>query len=138
MLGKRAGEAASGDGAARLAPTVSVDEMDPVDVVVCGSVAVNRDGARIGKGAGYCDIEVALLIEAGLLTEDTVLATTVHQLQLIEGDLPETKHDFRLDMIATPFELVTCRSPYRPVGIYPDHLTADKVSAIPVLAGRLG
>lgn len=138
MLGAHAGEAASSDGAARLAPTVGLDQMRPVDLAVCGSVAVNRDGARIGKGAGYSDLEVALLLEAGLLTEATVLATTVHELQLVDGDLPETEHDFRLDLIATPADLVTCGSPYRPAGIYPDHLTADKVSSIPVLAGRLG
>ena len=137
-LGTRADEAASSEGAARLAPTVSLDRMRPVDLVVCGSVAVNRDGARVGKGAGYSDIEVALLLEAGLLTEATVLATTVHRLQIVDGDLPETEHDFRLDLIASPDELVTCGSPYRPAGIYPGHLTPDKISAIPVLARRFG
>ncbi len=55
--------------AARLAPTADVAVMRPVDLVVCGSVAVNRAGARLGKGAGYSDIEMAILAEAGLLTE---------------------------------------------------------------------
>jgi 5-formyltetrahydrofolate cyclo-ligase len=45
----------------------AVADMRPVDIVVCGSVAVNRQGARLGKGAGYSDIEVALLQEAGLI-----------------------------------------------------------------------
>ena len=48
-------------------------------MVVCGSVAVNRRGARLGKGAGYSDIEVALLQEAGLIGPSTVIVTTVHR-----------------------------------------------------------
>lgn len=58
--------------------------MRPIDVVVCGSVAVNRFGARIGKGAGYSDLEVALLIEAGLVTDDTAIVAPVHGRQVIE------------------------------------------------------
>jgi 5-formyltetrahydrofolate cyclo-ligase len=41
--------------------------MRRVQTVVCGSVAVNRTGARLGKGARYSDIEVTLLTEAGLI-----------------------------------------------------------------------
>ena len=41
--------------------------MPTLDLVVCGSVAVNADGARVGKGAGYSDLELALLTEAGLV-----------------------------------------------------------------------
>ena len=85
-----AAEAASRTTAAEVAPKVSVEEMRPVDIVVCGSVAVNRDGARLGKGAGYSDIEVALLQEAGLITPTTVIVTTVHPLQVIDEPLPET------------------------------------------------
>jgi 5-formyltetrahydrofolate cyclo-ligase len=44
--------------------------MAPVGIVICGSVAVNRDGVRIDKGAGYSNPEVAVLIEGGLATED--------------------------------------------------------------------
>jgi 5-formyltetrahydrofolate cyclo-ligase len=61
-------QAAAKESAARLARKVSVEEMRPVDLVICGSVAVNHKGVRLGKGAGYSDIEVALLAEAGLLS----------------------------------------------------------------------
>jgi 5-formyltetrahydrofolate cyclo-ligase len=30
--------------------------MRPIDLVITGSVAVARDGARVGKGGGYCDV----------------------------------------------------------------------------------
>jgi 5-formyltetrahydrofolate cyclo-ligase len=41
-------------------------------------VAVNRQGARVGKGGGFSDLEFALLVEVGLIGKHTVLATTVH------------------------------------------------------------
>ena len=95
-------EAASRETAARIAPKIALDQMRPIDMVVCGSVAVNRQGARLGKGAGYSDIEVALLQEAGLIGPSTVIVTTVHPLQVIGAALPETGHDFSVDLIVTP------------------------------------
>jgi 5-formyltetrahydrofolate cyclo-ligase len=53
--------------AATIADPVGVNDMSPVDLVVCGSVAVNPAGVRLGKGAGYSDLEFALLQEAGLI-----------------------------------------------------------------------
>lgn len=50
-------EAASSRVAATDAPTVPISQLRPIDLVVCGSVAVNRHGQRIGKGAGYSDLE---------------------------------------------------------------------------------
>jgi 5-formyltetrahydrofolate cyclo-ligase len=129
-------EAASRTTAAEVAPKVSVEEMQPVDIVVCGSVAVNRDGARLGKGAGYSDIEVALLQEAGLIRPSTVIVTTVHPLQVVDEPLPETEHDFSVDLIVTPDEVIECGPPRRPSGLYWDHLTQDKIAAIPVLNMR--
>lgn len=125
--------AADRQAAARLAPTVEVDQMRPVDLIVCGSVAVNESGARLGKGAGYSDIEMALLAEAGLLTDTTTIATTVHELQLVDRDLPEEDHDFRVDLIVTAERLVWCQSPKRPAGLDWEALTPDHISAIPVL-----
>jgi 5-formyltetrahydrofolate cyclo-ligase len=110
--------------------------MRPVDVVVCGSVAVNRSGARIGKGAGYSDLEVALLIEAGLVTEKTVIVAPVHQLQVVDEEIPETEHDFRVDLIVTPEEVIECPDRRRPEGLIWGDLTAEKIAAIPVLAAR--
>lgn len=45
-------KAASIKGAARHGRPVSIDDMDTIDLVVCGSVAVERGGARLGKGGG--------------------------------------------------------------------------------------
>src|SRR6266545_1220701 len=92
-------------------------------------------GVLGGKGAGYSDIEVALLTEAGLIGPETAIVTTVHQLQVVDDELPETEHDFSVDMIVTPDEVIECGPPRRPNGIVLRHLTEEKIAAIPVLAG---
>src|SRR5436305_9280478 len=108
--------------------------MRPVDLIVCGSVAVNRKGVRVGKGAGYSDIEVALLTEAGLISPETIIVTTVHRLQVVDDELPETEHDFSVDLIVTPDDVIRCTPPRRPSGIVLSHLTSAKTAQIPVLA----
>jgi 5-formyltetrahydrofolate cyclo-ligase len=130
-------QAAENRGAAQVAQRVGPADMCPIDLVVCGSVAVNRSGARIGKGAGYSDLEVALLIEAGLVTDQTVIAAPVHQLQVFDEDIPETEHDFSVDLIITPDEVIECPNRRRPQGLVWNDLTAEKIEAIPVLRARL-
>jgi 5-formyltetrahydrofolate cyclo-ligase len=127
-------EAATSQGAARLARKIGVDQMRPVDLVVCGSVAANHKGVRLGKGAGYSDIEVALLAEAGLLSQQAVIVTTMHELQVLDEELPEDDHDFRVDLIATPQRVIECGPAKRPGGLSWDSLPPDKIAAIPVLA----
>ena len=114
----------------------AVEELGHVDLVVCGTVAVNRSGVRIGKGGGYSDLELGLLIEAGLVDDDTTIVTTVHPLQLVDEELPETEHDFRVDVIVTSDEVVRTGARHRSPGIIWDHLDDDTIEAIPVLAAR--
>ncbi len=126
-------EAASSKVAASVARKIDVKEMQPVDLIVCGSVAVNRHGVRLGKGAGYSDIEVALLQEAGLIRPETTIVTTVHALQVVDDELPDAKHDFSVDLIVTPDEVIECEPPRRPSGLHWDSLSREKIEAIPVL-----
>ena len=113
-----------------------VEDLGHVDLVVCGTVAVNRSGVRIGKGGGYSDLELGLLVEAGLVDDDTTIVTTVHPLQLVDQELSETEHDFRVDVIVTPDEVVRTGSRRRSPGIIWDHLDDETIDAIPVLAAR--
>ncbi|MGN9890414.1 5-formyltetrahydrofolate cyclo-ligase [Micromonospora sp. L31] len=130
-------KAATSTGAPELAPTVGPDEMHPVDLIVCGSVAVSRhDGVRVGKGAGYSDLEVALLAEAGLITADTSIATTIHQIQLVDDRLPHAEHDFSVELAITPCEMLAFTSRRgRPPGIIRANLRPDQLRNIPALAG---
>jgi 5-formyltetrahydrofolate cyclo-ligase len=129
-------EAASREHAARHARKIAVEDMRRIDLVVVGSVAVNRRGTRLGKGAGYSDIEIALLQEAGRIGPSTVIVTTVHPFQVIDGPVPETEHDFSVDLIVTPDEVIACEPQRRPSGLYWNNLTPAKIAAIPVLAAR--
>jgi 5-formyltetrahydrofolate cyclo-ligase len=127
---------ATGAGAASRAPRTSVEQMTPVDLIVCGSVAVDRRGVRIGKGAGYSDIEVALLSDEGLIGPATVIVTTVHDLQVVDEPIPDRLHDFRVDYIVTPTQTIPCPPSPPPGGIDWEQLTPEQVAAIPVLQQR--
>jgi 5-formyltetrahydrofolate cyclo-ligase len=110
---------------------VALDAMPNVDLVVMGSVAVTRDGRRLGKGHGYADLEYALLRELG--NPAVPLATTVHRLQIVQG-LPAEAHDAPLSLIATPQELIEVkrrRAP--PRGIDWKRLPEEALDEMPVL-----
>lgn len=129
--------AASIKGAAAHGRPVRLDEMEHVDLVVAGCVAAERTGARLGKGGGYADLEFAIAVEAGIVDEATILATTVHPSQILtDGTIPLTDHDFPLDVVVTPDEVIdTATSLARPAGVLPDHLDEARRRSIPVLGG---
>ncbi len=128
--------ASSIKGAFELGVPVGIAEMDRIDLIVTGCVAVTSEGARLGKGGGYSDIEYALLREAGLVGEQTPIATTVHEVQVLPDDaFPMTAHDISLDVVVTDKRVVPCRRAFaRPKGLLPEHLTPEKRQAIPALA----
>ena len=132
-------KASSIKGASRSAKTVDIDELGPVDLVVAGSVAVDEDGARLGKGGGFSDLELAVAAEAGLVDEHTVVVTTVHDLQVRPaGAIPVTAHDVHIDRIVTPTRSIECPRPrgHRLPTVDWEVLTDEKIDAIPLL-GRL-
>lgn len=128
-------KASSIRGASRNARTVDVDELEPVDLVVVGCVAVSADGARLGKGGGFSDLEFAVAQAAGLLGDDVLVATTVHELQVRDtGEIPLAAHDVRLDLVVTPERVVRCDHGGQPShGIRWDQLTEEKIGSIPLL-----
>ncbi len=130
--------ASSIKGASASARTVAVDELEPVDLVVTGCVAVGEDGVRLGKGGGFSDLEFAIAAEAGLIGPGTVVATTVHELQVEPaGRIPSTEHDIRVELVVTPERVLEPASGRRAdARIRWEELTDDKVEAIPLL-GRL-
>ena len=133
-------KAASIRGASRSARRVTLAELSPVDLVVMGSVAAGEDGARLGKGGGFADLEFALASAAGLIGPHTVSVTTVHELQVrAAGMIPLTGHDVPVDLIVTPERIIDCRSRHRPraaPGIRWEDLTEEKIAAIPLLAAQ--
>lgn len=136
-LGPRMLQAGSLAGALRLGRLVGPQEVKPVDLVVCGSVAVTREGARLGGGGGYSDIAYALLRSTGKIREYTPVLTTVHTLQIVDGILPMDPHDVPVDYIATPTQVIAVPAFYtRPSGLIWGLLSAERISAIPLLRVR--
>jgi 5-formyltetrahydrofolate cyclo-ligase len=133
-------KASSISGAARSARRVTLSELSPVDMVVMGSVAASADGARLGKGGGFADLEFALATAAGLIGPGTVCVTTVHELQVRPaGTIPVTGHDVPLDFIVTPERVIDCRPQHGPrqvASIRWEDLTEEKIAAIPLLSAR--
>lgn len=132
-------KASSIKGAARSARPVDVDDLEPVDLVVTGCVAVGEDGARLGKGGGFSDLELAVAAEAGLVGAETAVVTTVHDLQVRPtGTIPRTAHDIHVDLVVTPGRVIVCPRPrgHRPPALSWDELTDEKIESIPLL-GRL-
>ncbi len=131
-------KASSISGAARSARRVTLAELSPVDLVVMGSVAASPDGARLGKGGGFADLEFALATAAGLIGPGTVCVTTVHELQVRPtGAIPVTGHDVPLDFIVTPERVIDCRpqhGPHQVASIRWEDLTEEKIASIPLLS----
>jgi 5-formyltetrahydrofolate cyclo-ligase len=133
-------KAASISGVTRSARRVTLDQLAPVDLVVMGSVAVGEDGARLGKGGGFADLEYALAAAAGLIGPRTVTVTTVHEIQLRPaGTIPLTSHDVPIDLVVTPDRVIDARAfrdtlPRPEAGIEWDALTDEKIAAIPLLS----
>ena len=116
---------------------VSIDDIEKIDLIVCGSVAVNRKGARVGKGGGYSDLEYALLREEGKVDAKTPIVTTVHPLQIVITEMPMTEHDIPLSAIITPEEILSLGpNRQKPRGIYWSMISQEKIDAIPVLKAR--
>jgi len=71
-------------------------------LIVTGSVAVDQDGNRLGKGRGYGDREVKMIKEK---FGKVPVATTVHDVQLVEY-APSAPHDEKVDIIVTPTKII--------------------------------
>jgi 5-formyltetrahydrofolate cyclo-ligase len=117
-------QASSIKGASHSAVTVDIDDLE--------------DGARLGKGGGFSDLELAVAAEAGLIDRSTVVATTVHDVQVRKaGEVPTTAHDIHVDVIVTPERVIECARPrgYQAPQLRWDELTEEKIAAIPLLKG---
>merc|ERR1719453_2947335 len=84
---------------------IGLEDQLKVDMVVIGSVAVNpANGARIGKGEGFAELEYGMLRMMGAVDDDAPVVSCIHDCQLVD-DIPTEKmlcHDVPVDIICTP------------------------------------
>ncbi len=112
---------------------VSAGSVGELDAIVVGSVAVTERGERIGKGEGYSDLEYAILRELGLLTGDTPVVTTVHDVQVVDDEIETRPHDVPVDVICTPTRTVRTGGGPTPEGVFWELLSEERIDEIPVL-----
>ncbi|MFO7171899.1 MAG: 5-formyltetrahydrofolate cyclo-ligase [Bacillota bacterium] len=118
-------------GMAAFGREVVLEEVEPIDLVVAGSVAVDPLGGRIGKGEGYSDREYAILRELG--HPEMPIVTTVHELQVLDR-VPVDPHDIPVDIICTPERVIRTHTRYpRPQGIDWSRVTDGELQAMPPL-----
>ncbi|XP_007468484.1 PREDICTED: methenyltetrahydrofolate synthase domain-containing protein isoform X2 [Lipotes vexillifer] len=126
---------ATSQGVRNYSTPVGLDSRVLVDLVVVGSVAVSEKGWRIGKGEGYADLEYAMMVSMGAVSQGTPVVTIVHDCQVV--DIPETlleDHDLTVDYILTPTRVITtgCERP-KPTGIVWSKISCEMMGKMPVL-----
>lgn len=121
------------NGSFEVGEQVTPEEMETIDLIVSGSVAITESGGRIGKGEGYSDLEFAILRECGLVDDETTTATTVHEIQLIDDEVPEAPHDVPIDLIVTPQQTVRDERREKPSGLRWANLSEERIDEIPIL-----
>lgn len=128
-------DAALWQGAIKHGRLVSPLEMESIDLVLVGCVAVSRQGGRIGKGAGFADLELGILRELGLLAPEVPIVSAVHSEQIVPGEaLPMQSHDSPLDWIITPEAVIETHSDLpRPQGLDWDRIRPEQYQTIPIL-----
>jgi 5-formyltetrahydrofolate cyclo-ligase len=82
-----------------------LESFPEVDMVVEGSVAVDGNGGRLGKGGGYGDMEISFLFNKGLIKFNTPIVSTIHEIQLL-GSVPLESHDRKINMVVTPERVI--------------------------------
>ncbi|RMF64881.1 MAG: 5-formyltetrahydrofolate cyclo-ligase [Cyanobacteria bacterium J069] len=114
---------------------VSFEEMQPIDLVVVGSVAATVAGGRTGKGAGFADLELAMLQLFSLLKPNTQIVTTIHPLQLVDADqLPVEPHDWPLDWVVMPEGAIATHHTFpKPTKLDWATIQPDQYRKIPIL-----
>ncbi len=103
-----------------------------IDMKVTGSVAVDESGNRVGKGHGYSDLEYGILGEIGAITEDTPVATTVHDLQVLK-EIPSEEHDMPVSLIVTPTRIIRTGRRGRPRILW-EKVSDELLEEIPLLS----
>ncbi|MCS7385332.1 MAG: 5-formyltetrahydrofolate cyclo-ligase [archaeon GB-1867-005] len=113
---------------------IELKNIPKVDVIIIGSVAVTREGYRIGKGGGYSELEYAILREVKAVSADTPIITTIHEVQLVD-EAPHEDHDVPVDYIVTPKRIigVVPKKP-KPSGIIWSKITNKMITSMPILA----
>ncbi len=93
-------------GAFKHGKTTNTKEVPEPDLIVEGSVAVDVQGNRLGKGSGYGDLEIKTLKE---IFGSIHVISTVHDMQVVKT-VPFEEKDEKVSIIVTPARIVRVSS----------------------------
>lgn len=93
-------------GAFKYGQNVNAEEIPKPDLIVEGSVAVDKYGHRLGKGGGYGDTEIKLLKRR---FGGVPIVTTVHDMQIVDT-VPFEEKDEKVSIIVTPTKVLRVSS----------------------------
>jgi len=105
-------------------------------------IFVHLVGWRIGKGQGLSDVEYAMMMSVGSVSDSAVVMTLVHDCQVLDlRDDLFAPHDVPVDYIVTPTRVISCADhqsledcrPSKPPGIIWSLLRPSDLDRIPVL-----
>jgi 5-formyltetrahydrofolate cyclo-ligase len=89
-------------GAFKYGKAVGAQEIQKLGLIIEGSVAVDKQGHRLGKGRGYGDVEIGILKRMfGFIP----IVTTVHDIQIVES-VPFEEKDERVSIVVTPTKII--------------------------------
>lgn len=121
-------------GAFRYGTPAHPEELPEIDLVVAGSTVVSIYGERLGKGEGYSELEYGILAEYGKLSQEVPVATTVHDVQVVDFHIELRPWDITVDHIYTPTRSIkTYGEVRRTPGILWEYLDEEKLNSIPLL-----
>ena len=115
---------------------VEFEDMEMLDFVVVGCVAVTREGGRTGKGGGFADLELGLFRHYGTCVPGvTPVVSTVHAVQVVKTEeIVMEEHDTPLDYIITPAGVKYTNTKYpQPGKLDWNKLQPDQYENIPFL-----
>ena len=92
-------------------------------------------GLRIGRADDLAELEYAIMSLMGLVNDDTVIVTIVHDLQIDDDIKTEefTQHDIPVDYIVTPTQILKCEKRTRPANLIWSLLSKSTLDVLTVL-----
>ncbi|XP_003246078.1 uncharacterized protein LOC100160598 isoform X2 [Acyrthosiphon pisum] len=107
-----------------------------IDMIILGSVAVDKKGRRIGIGNGFCDLEFVILSSMNMVTDNTVVVTIVHDVQVFDT-LPTDifkPYDVPVDIIITSNEIIRVENRLdRPKDVFWNYISKRRLLEMPPL-----
>ncbi|XP_022162747.1 uncharacterized protein LOC111028416 isoform X2 [Myzus persicae] len=107
-----------------------------IDMIILGSVAVDKKGRRIGIGNGFCDLEFVILSSLNMVTDNTVVVTIVHDVQVFDT-LPTDifkPYDVPVDIIITSNEIIRVENRLdRPKDVFWNYISKRRLLEMPPL-----